>query len=109
MLGSNPGSAVTMGDSLTFTGTIYPPLSYPSAELLIKLPDGFELLTSSPGFVPGSLSLNKREGRIGLNIVMQATKNFTIYVKALCDAQSIPVGIRTITYELYENDSAVNT
>jgi hypothetical protein len=106
VIGSNPAVVVTMGDSLSFTGTVLSSTAYPTAEILVKLPEGFELLTSSPDFKPGSLSINKREGRILMNIPLSPTP-FTVHVKALCNAQSFPLVTRIITYELYGNASDI--
>ncbi|MDR1791892.1 MAG: hypothetical protein LBR36_00395, partial [Bacteroidales bacterium] len=79
--GTNPSEVVQMGDSLLFTVTIQNTgAAYNNAEMEIVVPAGFELLTTTPDFLAGSLSVDKLTGRIRFNIPSGGAVNKTIYV-----------------------------
>jgi hypothetical protein len=101
--GSNPGSVVSMGDSLVFTVGVLSNTALSNAELEVEVPAGFELLVSTPDFKTGSLSNDKRKGRILIASLSQnSLLTLTVYVKALCDAETAtPLADRKIKYGFY--------
>jgi hypothetical protein len=107
--GSNPSSVVLMGDSLVFSTVLLSDASINNAELEVDVPAGFELLASTPNLKSGSLSGNKRIGRILVASLPQTTPlTLTVYVKALCNAETAtPLVERKIRYRFYLSASAV--
>ncbi|MDR1594240.1 MAG: hypothetical protein LBS43_07140, partial [Prevotellaceae bacterium] len=106
--GSNPASVVVRGDSLVFSTGLLADATISNAELEIEVPAGFELLVSTPNFKSGSLSGDKRTGRV---LVASLSQNIlltlTVYVKALCDAETATtLDYRKIKYSFYLSSSA---
>jgi hypothetical protein len=101
--GDNPSSVVIMGDSVTFSTGILSDATISNAELEVEVPAGFELLVSTPNFKSGSLSGDKRTGRILIASLSQNTLlTLTVYVRALCDAETATLPTdRKIKYSFY--------
>jgi hypothetical protein len=104
--GANPSSVVVMGNTLTFTTDVMADASISNAEMEVEVPDGFELLVSTPNFKSGSLTNNNRTGRILIASLSQNSPvTLTVHVKALCNAETATtVENRTIKYSLYRSD-----
>ncbi|MDR1594952.1 MAG: hypothetical protein LBS43_10805, partial [Prevotellaceae bacterium] len=106
--GGNPASVVVMGDSLVFSTGLLSDATINDAELEIEVPAGFELLVSTPNFISGSLSGDKRTGRVLVASLLQnSLLTLTVYVKALCDAETATtLADRKIKYSFYLSSSA---
>ncbi|MDR3235292.1 MAG: T9SS type A sorting domain-containing protein [Prevotellaceae bacterium] len=109
-VGSHSDYVVPMGDSLLFPVSFYSSTAYPAAELLVTVPDGFELLTTTPGFIGASLSGDKKQGRIAVNIPVNTNTTINVQVKALCNAATATAAAqRVIRYAAYANASATTS
>jgi hypothetical protein len=108
--GENPSSVVIMGDSLVFSTGVLSDAAISNAELEVEVPAGFELLVSTPNFKAGSLSGNKRTGRILIASLSQnSLRTLVVYVKALCDAETAALlDDRKIKYSFYLSAAATS-
>ncbi|MDR2010369.1 MAG: hypothetical protein LBQ22_07795, partial [Bacteroidales bacterium] len=109
--GENPATVVKMGDSLVFKVNLSASTSINGTELEVIMPDeGFEILPSTPNLA--NLSADKKTARITTGSLSIISTEFTIYVKALCNADEVSVSDRVITYNLYASaggTSAIRT
>ncbi|WP_291530067.1 PKD-like domain-containing protein [Bacteroides sp. UBA939] len=105
---TSPGEIVPMGDSVLFEVTVFSSAAMSNAELEVTVPAGFELLTTTPNFKPGSLSPNKLIGRVIIpNVPQTQSVLVKIYARALCDAQTAtPVSQRMVKYAFYRDATA---
>ena len=102
---TNPSNIALMGDSVTFVAGIVSSSAYSGGWLKITLPKGFRLLPTN--IIPGTLSEDRRSGKMAAPLEASTTLNLTFYVQALCDANTaVQDNDRLITYEFYAASSA---
>ncbi len=105
-VGSNPAVVVKMGDPISFSVNATSTTAMSNAEIEIKAPVGFEILSASPALKPGSLSGDKLTARVVINLVANTQQTITFSVKPLCDADAVASASRIMTYKLYASGSS---
>ena len=96
---SNPSEIVKQGNPVDFSVIVFSDVALSGAELDITVPTGFEIVSATPALKSGSLSGNKRNARVVLNLTANVSQTVTVKVLPLCDA----VILQTISYTLYNS------
>jgi len=104
--GDNP-NVVLMGDPVSFSITLFASAAVSAGVLEVEVPEGFELLETTPGFIAGSLSPNRRTGRINVPLGANTSTPRTVLVRGLCDAATAaPATDRVVRYRYFLNAAA---
>jgi hypothetical protein len=96
-----PPAIVPMGDSLVYTFDLNGASAIPAAVTKVRVPNGYEILPSTPNQIAGTLTADRKSVTINTPVPISAI-TYKIYIKPLCNANVASNDpLMVVTYQVY--------